>query len=292
MVISQSLAKEAKDRYPSSGKLATDLLAALENRLSISQNEIRETREIPQSALLMTNMIGHVIFVDNQCLNLLKRHHNEARHIVGKPIQTVLGWSNETASELFEAIRTDGKVNEWETEITDSRGQAQPIKCSALATRDDEGTFVGADITLISLPKPQDQPASEEFNTVNKVMDTQEKSYLQSYFITQIESLYELMVNWAGPKVARYLEDIINETGRRNVWPVHMEKGRISVELKKTDLEVYQALLTRGMVYAASIIGKQQVIKEMEYVNKNTNPAVLAYVQSLGMGGLYDILLD
>jgi hypothetical protein len=101
-----------------------------------------------------------------------------------------------------------------------------------------------------------------------------------------------MMLNWAGKKVAYNLEDIINETGRRNVWTVNMEKGRLTVELKQTDVEMYQALLARALVYAASITGKKQVIKEMEHVNKNTKPEVMSYIRSLGLDELYKDLLN
>lgn len=287
-VIEQAMAKEVPDRYPTAGDLAHELLAALQGE----QASVAVVSEEAQSALLMTNMLGHVIFVDNQCLNLLKRHHNEARFIMGKPLEEILGIDGATAKQLMSAISTDGGVDDLELEITDSRGNPQPVMCSALATRDDDGTFVGADITLKSIPKAYDSPPSEEFQTVQQVMNTQEKTYLQDYFIAQLEALHELMINWAGKGVAGYLDDIINETGRRNVWPVSMEKGKVTIELKQTDIGVYQALLARGMTYAASIIGEDQVIKEMEYVNKNTSPNVLNFVQTLGLDELFNDLLD
>ena len=71
-----------------------------------------------------------------------------------------------------------------------------------------------------------------------------------------------------------------------------MEKGKVTAELKKTDVEVYQALLARGMVYAASIIGQSQVIKEMQYINKKTNPNIMIFVKTLGLDELYKSLLD
>jgi serine/threonine protein kinase len=287
-VIEKSLAKEVANRYSLAGDLARELLAALQDDPSL----LKASQETVQPSLLMTNMLGHVIFVDNQCLNLLKRHHNEARFIMGKPIQEVLGIDAKTAKQVLEAISSKGQLDNLQLAITDARGNPQAVLFSALATRDDDGTFVGADISLQPLPKESDAPASEQFVTVQQMMNTQEKTYLQDYFITQMEALYALMMNWAGKKVAQYLEDIINETGRRNVWAVNMEKGQVTVELKQTDIEAYQALMARGMVYAASVIGKKQVIKEIEYVNKNTSANVLNFVRTLGLDKLYTDLLD
>lgn len=287
-VIEKSLAKEAANRYEFAGDLARELTAAITGNGALATG----SQEMMQPALLMTNMLGFVIFVDNQCLNLLKRHHNEARYIMGKSMQEVLGIDAKIAKQILDTINSKGELDNVHLSITDSKGKAQEVSLSALATRDDDGTFVGADIHLQHLPKDSDAPPSEEFVTVQQMMDTQERAYLQEYFITQLEALYELMVNWAGKKVAVYMQDIINETAQRNVWPVTMEKGHVTAELKKTDVEVYQALLARGMVYAASIIGQNQVIKEMQYINKKTNPNVLNFAKTLGLDELYKSLLD
>ena len=64
-VVEQSLAKEPEKRYASSGVLAIDLEKALANKLDTPSDD--DAVVIP--ALLMTNMLGHVIFVDNQCLS-------------------------------------------------------------------------------------------------------------------------------------------------------------------------------------------------------------------------------
>lgn len=157
--------------------------------------------------------------------------------------------------------------------------------------RDDDGKFVGADIKLTLIPDVSDMP-SETFNTMPGIMNTREETYLQAYFKSQIEALHELLVNWAGSKIANNLEEILNETGQRNAWPVNMSKGKITVELKRTDAAVYQALLARAMTFAASIIGVKQVVKEMEYVNKNTDPSVLKFVQTLALDQLYKDILD
>ena len=71
-----------------------------------------------------------------------------------------------------------------------------------------------------------------------------------------------------------------------------MKNGKIEVELKETDVDMYKALVARGIAYAAHILGEKQVIKEMEYVNKNTEPNILIFVQTLGLDKLYSDILD
>lgn len=290
-VIEQSLAKETSDRYQSSGNLAVDLQKALADKALDSDSDSASTEQETLEALLMTNMLGHAIFVDNQCLHLLRRHHNEARNIIGKPLAKVLGCDTEVAAQLMQDISTHGKLDEQHLEITDSRGKKHTVNCSALATRDDDGKFVGADIKLTLIPDVSAAP-SDTFSSVQDAMNTQEETFLQAYFITQIDALYEMLVQWAGSKIAKNLEDILNETGQRNVWPVSMKEGHITAQLKRTDAAVYQALLARAMAYAASIIGVDQVVSEMEYVNKNTDAAVLKFVQALELDQLYKDILD
>lgn len=287
-VIDKALAKEAPDRYSSAGELVKALLDVLQGTPSIAT----ATQEATQPALLMTNMLGHVIFVDNQCLNLLKRHHNEARNIMGKTLEEVLGLDANIAKQLIDTIRTQEFVSDLHLEIKDIKGKTKGVTCSAIATHDDSGAFVGADITLQALPKDIDEPPSTQFETAHPAINTQERNYLQDYFINQLESLYQLTRNWAGGKVAGYLEDIINETGQRNVWPIRMAKGKVTVELKETDIDMYKALLARSMVYAANILGNNQVIKEMEYINKKTDPNVMNFVQIIGLDKMYDDLLN
>jgi len=236
----------------------------------------------------MTNMLGHVIFVDQQCLHLLKRRQHDARQLIGKPMENALGMDRKVAKKILQEINKRGEVNALEMQITDASGKKKPVLCSAVGTRDDDGKFVGADITLQPLTEATGSfdPAVDETK-----MDTQERSYLQTYFKVQMQALYAMLLQWAGRGVAANLEDIINETGQRNAWPVQMEDGKALVELRHTDIDVYQALQARGMAYAASIIGNNIVIKELEHVNQQTDPVVMGFVQAMGLDELYKDIL-
>ena len=98
-------------------------------------------------------------------------------------------------------------------------------------------------------------------------------------------------MQWAGKRVAHNLEEIINETGQRNAWAISMKNGQITIELKHTDEAIYEALLARAMSYAASILGEKQVISEIEYVNKNIDPAEMQYIRTFGLDELYKNIL-
>lgn len=287
-VIKVSLAKESPDRYQRAGELAEELQAAF----NVSQSDPSgQPSAEALSALIMTNMLGRVIFVDNQCLRILKRHQHEARHIIGKPIHEVLGLDANMSEDLLSAIGEQGSVEAFDLNIMDSQSQARFVRMYGVATRDEDGKFVGADLTIEVIPDVGEFD-SERFSAVNKAEDTREEDYLQTYFRSQLEALYQLMLTWGGKKLAHNLEEIINETGERNVWPVSMQSGHITLQLKRSDTDIYRALLARSLSYSAGVIGNKYVKKELDRVNKQTHPAIINFIQKIELDHLFEEILD
>lgn len=283
----RALAKEVDQRYASAGEMIHNFIQILEGG-----DEKRDTSEIwhgTRTALMMTNMLGRVIFVDNQCLHLIKRKQHEARNIMGKSMHEVLGIKEAIAKQLIKDIGEFGTVDDILLEIKDSKGEVHQVICSAVATRDEDGKFVGADITLEV--KDSGEALTEEISGVRPA-DTREEDFLEDYFKAQITALYKLMQQWGGNRVAYNMEEIINDTGERNVWSVKMQRGEITVQLTHTDVDIYRALLARAMSYAASMIGAKLVEKELHKVNKNTDPTVLAFVQKLGLDQVFSQILS
>ena len=221
------------------------------------------------------------------CCNV---NRGDARTVIGKSLAKVLQCDPDVAAGIMEEISQSGKSAKREIEITDSRNKKQRVMCSGVATKDDDGTFVGADITLTPIPNVTDVP-SEAIEVIHGTMDTREADYLRQYFTAQIDGLYEMMIQWAGKRVAQNLEDIINETSQRNVWAVSMKRGNVTLELKRNDEDVYQALMARAITYAASILGEKQVVQEIEYINKNVDSSAMKYIQAIGLDKLYQDIL-
>jgi serine/threonine protein kinase len=281
-VIDRSLAKSVNERYPSAGALANAFNNALDPRVRTTQ-----TLTVEMDALLMTNMLGQVIFVDNPCLKLLKRHHSEARTIIGKPLHEVLGIDAKAAEKLIQEVGKAGRVDSRRIDIRASQGAAFPVNLSAVATKDDKNTFVGADITL----KPIADVVITGYDTMDKQLDTREETFLQIYFVAQMEALRSLLIELGGKRLGANLERIINETAQRNVWPVSMENGKVQVELKNTDADVYRALLAKAMNYAVSIAGKKPVAKAIQGVDRNVDAHVLELVGQMRMQDIFKDVL-
>lgn len=288
-IITRVLAKDVSERYATVGDLAKALSQAIDGKGTVS-DDAPKMEQI--NALLMTNMLGRVIFVDNQCLRVLKRSQSDARNIIGKPMHEVLGCDPAVADKLMAEIGNIGFVENWLLEITDTTGHTRQVRCLALATRDEDDKFVGADITLEIIPDATDPTMVGGFGSDRRPQDSREDGFLQNYFKSQIASLFDLVVQWGGKKVGHSLEEIINETGKRNVWPVTMTEGHITVQLKRSDTDIYQALLARAISYASSIIGVKLVRRELERVNKKTDPAVYGFVKKLGLDQLYNEILQ
>jgi tRNA A-37 threonylcarbamoyl transferase component Bud32 len=287
IVIAKAMAKSPEARYKSTKELADELTQTVEGKTVTATKEVAEGAPV---AMVMTNMLGQVIFVDQFCLRLIKRHYHEARHIVGKPLHEVLGFSRAVTDQLMQEIAKTGRLDEYPLDICDSQGKAIPVLLSATGTRDDKGNFVGADITLDAVGQTVEQ-VTMKFETLDKRLDTMEETYLQTYFRGQLQGLLELLVQLGGKRLGKNLEAIVNQTAERNVWPVHVQDGQIQVELRNSDGDIYRALLAKSIAYAVNVIGKRPVAKQMQTVDKRLDSQVVEFVGKLGLRDQFNDLL-
>jgi hypothetical protein len=126
---------------------------------------------------------------------------------------------------------------------------------------------------------------------MDKQLDTREETFLQIYFVAQMEALRNLLIQLGGKRLGVNLERIVNETAQRNVWPVSMENGKVQVELKNTDADVYRALLAKAMNYAVSIAGKKPVARAIQGVDRNVDAHILELVGQMRMQDIFKDVL-
>lgn len=284
-VIDRSMAKMAESRFPTPGALSNALAYALKAAAKELSDIVAEPHN---TALLMTNMIGQVIFLDQPCLRLLKRRQSDARAIIGKPLYDVLGIPREQADALIQQIGKHGQMDRQSLDIEVGSGAVINVWCSATATRDDKGAFVGADITL--QPVMGDIRAASDSSTALNAMDTTEETFLQTYFIKQMTALRAAVVQLGGPRLGRNLDRIINETAERNVWAVHMSDGQIQVDMQAAEVDVYRALLAKGIAYGVTLVGKKMIMKGLQAVDKQLDDHLLNFVKELRLYDLFDAL--
>ncbi len=272
-VIRSALAKSAEARYPTPGTLASALAYALE----AATKELRSLPSESHNGLLMTNMLGQVIFVDHHGLRLMKRSDNEVRHIIGKPLHEILGLSSKVADGLIQDVAKNGRASIPQLDLKNAHGTTVQVACAAVATFDDKKNLVGMDITL----RPLTPTLAPDSKPSILGLDTGEESLLRTYFTAQLEALQTLLIQLGGRRLGNNLEAIINDTAQRNVWPVSMKGGEVSIELKKTDLDIYRALLAKALNYAITVIGERPVNKTIKAIDDQLDATTLELVKQL-----------
>lgn len=280
-ILDKAMAKSTSERYPTPGTIAQ----ALGSLLKTGTIETRESQTVAPDVpdgLIMTNMLGQVIFVDSHCLKLLKRHHHEARTIIGKALYEVLSISADVAAQLIDEVTQTGQIEGMPLQIKDAHEALLDVICGVVATYDDKKKLVGMDITLHPVVTAGQQLVID-FETMEEHLDSMEESALEVYFKAQIRTLRDLLTQWGGRRVGENLEAIINETAQRNVWALTMKDGDLSMHLRRTDVDVYRALLAKAVAYAHSVIGEKIVKREMETTDKRIDPRILDFVRELGM---------
>jgi hypothetical protein len=199
----------------------------------------------------------------------------------------VLGISAKETEQILKDVSKSGRLEKRPLNIKDAKGAPLQVLCSVVATRDDKGAFVGADITL----HPVAEAVRSDFITADKQLDTKDESYYQIYFQAQIKTLWELAVQLGGKKLGANLDRIINETSERNVWAVSLKDGQATIELRTSHADVYRALLAKAVAYVATIVGKKAVAKGMQRVDDQLDPWLMAQVSDLRATQLFKDLL-
>jgi serine/threonine protein kinase len=277
-VIDKALAKSVHERYDTPTHLTKDLVAVLEGTPHTPHEPAPST-----NALLMTNMLGSVIFVDQGCLQLLKRPMHEARTIVGKPFSSILGIEQSVAQQLLTDVSKTGRVEGIDMSIRDAQGGLLLLTVNAVATYDNQHTFVGMDVTLMPNIALAEMRQRTQFNVGQQHFDTQEESFLQVYFTKQIVGLQELLMNLGGRKLRDHFIAVLNDTAQRNVWPVNFEEGKVTVELNNKDADTYRALFAKAVSYAKSVIGEGVVTKQLDAIESKMEPRIRNFAKEMAM---------
>ena len=275
-VIYTAMAKAPTDRYATPGDLAKALKTALEGSSEPRTKAIEE----PQTALLMTNSLGQVIFVDHHCLKLLKLSHADARTVIGKSLADAVGIAPKISEQLIKDVSNSGRIDARQMTLKDSKGENFDVICSAVATYDAKKNFVGSDFTLKPVLVFFDDTKILEVPSNSEELGSAEESYLQLYFTTQYSALQKLLVQLGGKRLSDHMDSIINETAQRNVWPVKVHEGKLTIDLKSSDADIYRALLAKAITYTNSVIGERIVTKEMNTVDASMNSRILDYVKT------------
>jgi hypothetical protein len=238
-------------------------------------------------AMLFTNAMGQVVFVDRAFLRMMR--YTDAGMVAGEPLHKVLGLDQKNALQLLDTLRRQGQVRDWPLETASANGH---ISLAGVATRDESGNFIGADITLRDLTAPEVVSHTDVLSTrVKEALagahpQGENEVLLQLYFTTQIEALYVQMTRLVGLGARKHLDKAINDLAQKNKWAISMKDGHANSLTDQTDAPVFRALLTEAFNYGVGIIGRRVVAREMQRIDGQMDTRA---VQLAGEAGLRDL---
>ncbi len=247
-------------------------------------------------ALLFTDAKGRVVFVDQNFLALMGYGHSE--RLVGQSAHMILGLDLQTTAQLIDEVAKTGFVHERPLQIKDADGEVLLVVCNGVATYDDRNRFIGADITL---RRVKEEPPSRLLTTHWDVLSERverirveaeqqqaqrEQMLLQLYFTAQISALQVLLDRMVGHRIREAMDSIVNNLTDKNHWPISILGSNIVIAGSPT-VEAYRTLLNEVVVYAATVIGKRVVEREMSAVESQLGAECCALA---GRHGLRTIL--
>jgi hypothetical protein len=249
---------------------------------SISQSQ--DPASDPRGAalcLVFTDARGRVVFADNSFIELIRR--DGSAPLVGEPLHRVLGSGPQHISQLIAEVARLGYVHHQVIESQGIDGHPINIACTGVATYDDHGAFIGADLTLCDVTHHAPTDAhiadhgdilSARIKAIQGEVDRQRveevETFVRSYFTAQVSALQVLLARMGGTRVREMVETLVNQAAQKQSWPVQMHDGHVIVKDEGLPLEAYAVLLDCVIDYGASIIGQQTIVHEMQAVDGQT----------------------
>ncbi len=239
-------------------------------------------------AVVFTDARGRVVFVDSNFFKLMNRSDGGAT-VVGTPMHELLGIERNAAQDLLQEIGRNGMLSQRPIELRSSSGAAVHVSCSGVATYDDQRSFIGADLALIPAPTPAVEPvAPPQVEVAEEPAIAADTSILlQDYFLAHMHSLRELVARIGGNRLRQTYNTIVNDTATRNEWPITIQKDKFYVEVHHDDVEIYQGLLAKAVVYAVSVIGPNVVVREAGKVDQQLDAQTMEAGRSLGLSDFF-----
>jgi hypothetical protein len=259
-----------------------------------------KTRE-NHCALLFTDSLGRVVFVDNNFLRMT--HCPEEGIAVGEPLEDVLGLDRQTVAQLMREVAQNGYVLHRLLELCDATGASTCVWCTGVATYQNGETFIGADFILQDSAWtgiPEAQSEHHHADILSRLLkyirararSLEDQTLLQSYFTAQVNALQVLLARMAGLRTCVALEAIINESAQRSGWPVCMKDGSVEVEPMDVEAEARALceLLSQIVDYVVGVVGRRLVVQEMQAVDDQADEWALEAASRSGMRELISAL--
>jgi hypothetical protein len=198
-----------------------------------------------------------------------------------------------------------GFVDGLDLQIQATDGGTLHVSCSGIATYDENGKFLGADMTLRDMTSDASMNIEKTVSgdvvsqQVLKMADLVEPfrvkeafTPLAQYFETQLKVIESVVGQIGGKRLVSYLETTLNETAVRHNWALQLADGTITVNLHETEPEAYQGLLSKAVNYGVSVIGESMIARRMRSADDCVDARVLELAEEHGLRELFKRLSE
>jgi hypothetical protein len=245
-------------------------------------------------ALLFTDADGQILFADNHFAKLVE--YDDARSLIGQPLDQVMGIERYLVSHFLQNLKEIGYVHNWTLELRTRLGVPILTHCAAVATYDEREIFIGADLALalyddyrpieITLTNHKDA-----LNTRIRQMQAEapdSRTLLELYTAVQISALQVLLARMAGPRISKAQDAKISKLIAQKQWPLAMIDGELTFQHDNINPDICYSLLLETVRYAAGIVGRRIVMREMRTVDEQMDEQSRRIAEEAGLSTLFD----
>src|SRR5574341_975333 len=237
-------------------------------------------------ALVFTDRGGQVVFSDRNFRRLTKRKEVEAQ--TAAPLHTLLGVTQDTVARMIDSVARAGFVDAGETPIRTGTGSLRKRQGVGVAAYDEKHTLVGIDL-IFALEKERIWPEaatvlhSDIMNihlqqVLAEAHEYRDRTFLQSYFNSQIDTLHILLARLGGPAMCDSLETALNTTARGRGWPITFQHRQIDFPRTSIPFTSYGLLLNEAIAYASNAVGRRLALMELITLQTYLEPDVVKLV--------------
>lgn len=264
------VAHSSKDRIAVGEKLHS-LGETVGNRIQQAL-KLPAQRSSPNDSLIFINAQGRVAFANRYLLSVLSE--KKLSDIIDQPLHELLRTDPRVIERLTADLNKKGVVRK---RIFKIKQGAEIVSCSAIATFDDKGEFLEADVFLQFINAPEG--LSPESAAQPEIPD------LADYLAAQLGGLHSYLKNVAGARLANKLSMSINETAERGGWPVQISDDNIEVGAD-VKTEACAALMAKALIICNKAVGPKITRKQIEKQNAKFGERAQQLSAAIGATGL------
>lgn len=244
--------------------------------------------------LVFTDARGRIVFADSNFLELLRQ--GDTSSLVGEPLHKALRVEPQKVGELITAIARVGYIRGHKIESQDVGGEPLNMACTGVATYDDQGSFIGADLTISDVThfvssdvhiKDRGDILSARIKAIQGEAEKQwveeEETLALGYFTAQVSTLQVLLGRMGGPRVREMVETLVNQTAHQRSWPVQLRGGHLIISGIELPVDAYAVLLEQVFDYGVSIIGQQAIVREVQAVDEQMTDHLREMADQVGL---------